>query len=266
MNPLDYLDQPVRDRVTFSDFAEKPFTAFLTQAVHLTDSFNSCIRHFQRKPKRRTEFTKDSVHSMHEIAPLILASLMSNLELFQRSLFARLIDLTQEIPDYSVSELEKKLRDNRLNFSIGSLLGYRGTAAAAGQIICSALSGWQNPRKVNEYSQMFFNIDKMYSEDICKKLCILWQLRHCIVHTGGTITTPDSQKLESLKLYGGRAAVFRHQFVRATVIDFHRILKEVRDDYCIRVRGRFGDAYRGDLKCRLDNLFSLDSPRKSWLK
>ena len=262
---MEYIEEPVNDRIVYEDFIQKPFYAFLVQSVHLSDSFNSCLRHFPRKPVKQDEYTKDSIHSMQEIASPILVSLMSNLELMQRSVFSCLFDLTCSIPGYSIDSLAKNLREIDVKLGIKVIVGYRGTKEAAGSIVASALTGWHNPEQVNRYFKILLNIHPFYSDEICKEIKLLWQLRHCIVHTGGTITVPDSQKIPDLVTQGGNAVVFRHQFVNAIVRRFHKLLSEVRNSFYPRVIGRFGEGYRDSTAERIDTLFFIDSPRKSFL-
>ncbi len=265
LSVLDYLTDPVTDRVSYDDFLTRPFHAFLRQSVHLADAFNSCLRHFPKKPVRKDEYTKDSIHSMQEIATPLLASLMSNLELLQRSVYAKLFDLSSHIPDFDTTKLLKNLRSADVDVGIHHVVGYRGAPAAAGNIVANALSGWHDPRKVNQYFKALLNIGPFYPDEVHDELGVLWQMRHSIVHTGGTLTAPDSQKLLPLVQYGERAVVFRHQFILAVVVRFHKILKGVRDNFYPKVTARFKTRYRDSVKRQIDELFFLDSPRKSWL-
>jgi len=259
---LDYMDNPTRDRVSHEGFLNQPFTSFLKQAVHLSDAFNHCKRHFPKK--KDGDYNKDSLHSLQEIAGPILASLLSNLELFQRSIYGGLFDLTHKIPEFSSKGLIKGLRAAEVDVSIHHVIGYRGVKAAAGDIVADALPGWHDPRKVNNYFKGLLNIEPFYNAQRCNELSILWQLRHGIVHTGATLTPPDSQKAPELNMYSNRAIVFRPQMVEAVVIWFHKLLKEVHESFYPKVQARFTSGYTGDAKDALDELFKLDSPRKSY--
>lgn len=262
MNALDYLTNPVVDRVTYEHFLATPFYAFLRQAVHLTDAFNSCVRHFQKK-RITKEYTKDSIHSMQEIASPLVVSIMSNLELFQRSVYARLFDLSSHIPDLGTEALLEKLK--AYDVGIRHIIGYRGASAAAGNIIADALGSWHDPGKVNQHFEALLNIPGFYPDDVMAELAVLWQMRHSIVHTGGTLTVPDSQKIPALVAHGGKPVIFRHQFLEAIVRRLHKILKRVHDGFYPKVTGRFKAGYAGQVKKNIDTLFRLDSPRKSWL-
>ena len=261
---LDYLTEPVTDRVDYEDFLASPFRAFLHQSVHLFDAFNSCRRHFARKPVRKAEYTKDSVHSMQEIASPLLVALMSNLELLQRCVFAKLFDLSS--PLFSPDVLLQRLRQADIAIDMRHVVGYRGNEAAVGNIVADALTGWHDPSKVNEYLMGLLNAGQFYPDDVAQEIRVLWQLRHSIVHTGGTLTVPDAQKVEELGPYAGRAIVFRYQAVDGIVRWFHRALNTVRDGFFPKVRARFKTGYEGHVKHDINTLFKLDSPRASWLK
>jgi len=259
---LDYLDTPTRDRVSHDDFLSHPFTSFLRQSVHLSDAFNHCKRHFPKK--KNNDYNKDSLHSLQEIASPILASLLSNLELFQRAIYGGLFDLTHKIPGYSSKGLMKGLRAAEVEVSIHHVLGYRGVKAAAGDIVADALPGWHDPRKVNNYFKALLNIEPFYENKQCEELALLWQLRHGIVHTGATLTPPDSQKAPQLNEHAGRAIVFRPQMVEGVVIWFHKLLKAVNESFFPKVKGRFKSAYKGEVETALNELFRMESPRRSY--
>lgn len=259
---LSYLDVPTRDRVDHEHFLSEPFTSFLREAVHLSDAFSHCRRHFPKK--KSGDYTKDSLHSLQEIASPILAGLLSNLELFQRSVYAGLFDLTHRIPGFSSKGLIKGLKEAEVSVTINNVIGYRGIKAAAGDIVADALTGWHDPTKVNGYFKGLLNIEPFYDKKQCDELSVLWQLRHGIVHTGGTLTPPDSQKVSQLNEYANRPIVFRPQMVEGIVIWFHKLLKAVNETFYPKVKGRFKSGYVGDVKTALDELFRLDSPRKSY--
>ncbi len=260
---LDYLTEPVADRVNYQDFIEQPFYAFLRQAVHISDAFNECLRHFPKKIN--DEYTKDALHSMQEIASPLLASLMSNIELFQRCLYAKLFDLTYFIPDFKPKNLAQALKNAEVEVGVLHLVSYRGNPTAAGGIIADAMTGWHDPLRVNGYFKVLLNIEPFYPEDVVQEISILWQMRHSIVHTGGTFTVPDAQKLEALNGLGGKAVVLRPLAINSLVIRFHKILCQVHQGFYPKVKSRFKTGYEGDVKKQIDELFHLDSPRKAWL-
>jgi hypothetical protein len=261
---LQYLTDPVADRVNYEDFMEKPFAAFCRQAVNISDAFNHCVRKFPKKTSE--EYTKDSLHSMQEIASPLLASLMANLELFQKAVYARLFDLTFYIPDFNTRNLVQNLRATELDISISQIVGYRGNIMAAGNIVADAFTAWHDPLKVNAYFKALLNVEPFYQDKYVDELAVLWQLRHSIVHTGGTLTVLDAQKNESLVSKGGTPIVFRHHVFPAIVIRFHKMLKQVRNSFYPKVTGRFKTAYTENVKKQIDKLFLLESPRMVWLE
>lgn len=145
-----------------------------------------------------------------------------------------------------------------IEISLHHVVGYRGTSTAAGDIVADALSGWHDPRKVNGYFKALLNIDNLYTSDQSEELALLWQLRHSIVHTGGTLTLPDSQKHQALNNRGNTVVVFRPQVLEGAAIWFHRLLKQVHDSYFPKVQARFKTGYVGDAK--LMNVKSFSPP------
>ena len=54
---------------------------------------------------------------------------------------------------------------------------------------------------------------------------MLWQLRHSIVHTAGTIGRPDAQKVPDLASFGNHEIVAPPTFIDATARRLHRVVR-----------------------------------------
>jgi len=65
-----------------------------------------------------------------------------------------------------------------------------------------------------------------------------WQLRHSIVHTGGTITLPDAQKIKLLSSFGGHTITFQDQFI----ISLCRKISEIVKNSTKRIEKAFKDS------------------------
>jgi hypothetical protein len=105
----------------------------------------------------------------------------------------------------------------------------------------------------------------LFSTDDIKKLKILWQLRHSIVHTGGTITLPDAQKVNELRSFGGHNIAFEKNFILEVSRKMHPIVKRATEG--------IGKAFKSSLipnivdseKNRIDKLFEVKSSMNNWL-
>ncbi|MNG07339.1 hypothetical protein D3C84_906340 [compost metagenome] len=94
----------------------------------------------------------------------------------------------------------------------------------------------------------------------------MWQLRHSIVHTGGTITIPDAQKVSELSALSGKTIAFENNFIYEVARKIHPLVK-------VSTEG-FGAAFKANLKQNLDpaitnkidELFSVRSSVNVWLR
>lgn len=87
------------------------------------------------------------------------------------------------------------------------------------------MSGWHDPEKVNKYFSCFSLPYAIYGSDEIERLKTLWQLRHSIVHTGGTLTFADAQKVKSLHGLGGRNIALENNFIFEVSRKLHPLVK-----------------------------------------
>lgn len=248
----------------FELYQRSPPTAFLSEIVHLSDGINHCVRHFKRK--KDGDYTKDSQDSIHRLSAATLAAIMGHFEIFQKYLFAGLLEATRLIPTFDVAECCKKLeRDARLSIDVGRLTAYRGRPTPIGQVIADNLAGWHDPNKVNAHFKTIVPDLQFYSNAQCEELRVLWQLRHSIVHTAGWLSDPDAQKVRELNALGGKPIVLGADFVLAVARRFHPMVVRAIG----RLREKFLDLLPEDLEQseqgEVNELFLVETPRKSYL-
>lgn len=128
------------------------------------------------------------------------------------------------------------------------------------------LPGWQDPEKVNRYFKLYFNNLNLFANDDCIRLKTLYQLRHSIVHTGGTLTIPDAQKVETLKGKGGTQLSFENNFIFEVSRKLHPLVK----DSVSRIKTEFDNNLRPNLTAqeieRKEEFFDISSTVAVWLR
>lgn len=128
------------------------------------------------------------------------------------------------------------------------------------------MTGWHDPERVNRYFRAYKLQFTPYGNDAIEKLKTLWQLRHSIAHTGGTLSLADAQKVKSLSAFGGRQIAFEKQFTFEVARKLHQIVKKTTEG--------LGNAFSAKLLPNLDaveaakitKFFEVKSSVPSWLK
>lgn len=210
--------------VTLDAYVESPATAFLAYCVEAKDSIIHCQRHFQKNQDGSP--SKNSVASLRHLSAAILPAIMGHFETYQRHLFAGIFEMSDVLRDFRAKDFFTKLQKADVEIKIDpvKLAGYRRFSTTTGVLLADNLAGWHNPRLVNKYFRALLGTD-IYSESDCKNLLMLWQLRHSIVHTGGSLTLPDAQKIPELMGLGGKPLVFDNAFIREVSKKFHPLVK-----------------------------------------
>ena len=261
-----YLDdEPGWWKEGLPDYSREPGATFLTQALHLSDAVNHCYRHFPRKPVKTEEFRKDGLDSLYRLSAATLASIMGHFEIFQRFLFAGLLEVTRLMPSFSMGKAVRSLTDQtRLEIDLESLGAYRGAPAQVGRLIADNLSGWHNPKAVNSYFLSIVpNVD-LYSNRQRAFLEVLWQVRHSIVHTGGWLSVTDAQKVEELAEYGGQPILLGGRAVDAVVRRMHPLVKESVGRLELAARVLLPEDLQDEEEQEVAGLFAVRSSRSSW--
>jgi len=258
----DYVIDASETLISHDLYTKSPAVAFLRYCIDAKDAVSNCSRYF--KKKKDGDFYKDSKISLNHIISGLLPSLMGHFETFERYLFAGVFENSTLLEDFDERKFFKSLKD-KLIIDPERLSAYRGSRVSTGLILADNLSGWHNPEIVNSYFHAFDLDCRLFSCDECTQLSILWQLRHSIVHTGGSVTLPDSQKIAALKPFGGKVIAFQNGFMLQLSRRMHQIVKRSVK----KMESQFVKKIRDNLsyvdKETVTSLFSVESKVKQWL-
>lgn len=262
----EYLAKP-SSAVTHSEYVECPAKAFLTYTLEAKDAINQCIKHFKKKTNET--YNKASQDSLQCILSAMLPSVMGHFETYQKYLFAGLFDMSVYLKTFNINKFAKFLRDQNLgDIDIVRLSVYRNIGTnSIGMIVADTLSSWHNPEKVNAYFKAILEIDVFSGKDKAN-LSVLWQLRHSIVHTGGTITLPDAQKIRELNNMGDKSIAFKESFISELSRKFHLLVislnQKLKDKFLQSIRDEFKD--NKDINDKIEAFFEAKSSNESWCK
>ncbi len=230
---IDYFKHDSKRKakhVTFTDYSTSPGNAFLKYSREAKDAVEYFRNNIKKLKKNKINFKQDDADASLELIVIsFLPSLMGHFETYQKHLFAGIFEMSIFLKSFNEKTFIKKLQEAKssestengsIKLDAVSLCSYRnfqpehlGLKSFIGLYLADNLPGWHDPVKVNNYFRAFgFPTDFFNNED-CKELKVLWQLRHSIVHTGGTLTRPDSQKVSTLRNLSGKTIVFEDNFI-----------------------------------------------------
>jgi hypothetical protein len=261
----DYIAEPTGREIEHDDYVESPATAFLEYTVEAKDAIKYCQDKFETK--NDDSYTKDAQDSLHVLISAMLPAIMGHFETYQRYLFAGVFELSSYFEDFSPKRFFRNLEDSvdrNLDIDLVKLSAYRGMDAPVGVLLADHLS-WHDPNRVNSYFKDFGLEINTFSNDQCQKLKVLWQLRHSIVHTGGTITRPDAQEIPELEGFGGDPIIFEDQFVWEVSRRMHSLVDSATGRLETETRANLDTELPEDVSDRVDQLFRVDSSVTSWL-
>jgi len=217
----EYLIKPQHNtHISHQEYIVSPATAFLRYCTDATNAIEYCQKYFPRNAD--DGFTKDGLASLQHMSAALLPAIMGHFETYQRYLFTGLFETSHLIRGFNITKFFKKIDKEKIETI--NLAGYRGFNATAGILLADSL-GWHDPEKVNSHFKSFEVETEIFSSIDCRDLNILWQLRHSIVHTGGSITLPDAQKVDKLHEHGGKVIVFDNNFIPEVCRRFHPLIK-----------------------------------------
>lgn len=260
----EYLCQATNSHVSHNDYLISPATTFLKYTIEAKSSIDLCIRKFPKKANG--QYTTDSLDSLQHLQTAMLPAIMGHFETFQKALFAGMFDLTVYSNSFKLDPFIKKLNDGEVAIDLTRLSAYRNIGTSSvGSIVADSLYGWHSPEKVNKHFGAFGFNYQFYSADDIKRLKVLWQLRHSIVHTGGTLTLPDAQKVEALKSLGNRNIAFEKNFIYEVSRKFHPIVKRSTEGIGTAFKANLLVGLQADVTNRIDNFFKVKSSIPVWL-
>lgn len=261
-----YLTTATNAHVSHGDYLISPATAFLKYTVEAKSAIDLCSRYFPKK--QNGDFTKDSVDSLQHLVSAALPTIMGHFETYQRYLFAGIFDMSIYLSNFDATKFFENLsKETNITIDWPRLAAHRGIGASSiGSLLSDAMSGWHNPERVNRYFGAYALPFTTYGTDSIEKLKTLWQLRHSIAHTGGTLTLADAQKVKSLTGFGGQQIAFEKQFIFEVARKLHPIVKKTTEG--------MGNAFKGKVlpnissvdTAKVAKFFEVKSSIPSWLK
>ena len=262
-----YLINASDAHVSHEEYIKCPATAFLRYSAESKDAINLCRKHLPKK--QDGEYTKDSGDSLQHLIIAVLPTIMGHFETYQRYLFAGMFDKSVLLKDFNSAAFFNNISPEKRNMEMDwvRFSAYRGTdnAPTIGTLLSDSMGGWHYPERVNGYFQAFGLHFNPFSNDAQEKLKTLWQLRHSIVHTGGTLSMADAQKVKSLKCHGNIQIAFDHSFIFEVARKLHPIVQRATEG--------LGKAFiknmlpsAGDKMGEVESFFKVDSSFRSWLQ
>jgi hypothetical protein len=257
-----YLLTTDNKTVSFNDYLKCPATAFLSYLIDAKDAINYCKNNFQKN--QNGKLNKDAQDSYRHISCALLPAIMGHFETFQKALFAGMFERSRWVESFNTEAFFKALEDRcgKLTIDLIRVSAYRGLNASIGQLLADALYGWHSPEKVNLFFKAFDLKIDFYSKDDIEQLSILWQLRHSIVHTGGYITRPDSQKIRALVKYGDIPIVFKDNAIHEICRKLHPIINHST----LRLAKAFKSKLPTNKHADVDKFYTIKSKIMTWLR
>jgi len=260
-----YLTDGAGCHVGHDEYLEAPATALLRYLVEAKSAIDLCVRCL---PKRENgQYTQASVDTLQHLVVASLPAIMGHFETYQRYLFGGMFDLSVHLANFDSAKFFRALaKATNIELDWNRLAAHRATGAGSvGSLLSDSMSGWHNPVQVNKYFGAFELNFTPFGATERARLSTLWQLRHSIAHTGGTLTLPDAQKVKTLNGLGDRNIAFEYNFIFEVARKLHPLVKQATDG--------LGNAYKQALvsgidandRARIDKFFEVKSSVQVWL-
>ncbi len=261
----EYLCEATRAHVSHADYLKSPATTFLKYTIEAKSAIDLCIRKFPIKADG--SYTSDSLDSLQHLSTAMLSALMGHFETFQKTLYAGMFDFSVYSTSFQLEPFVKKLTEQNVFIDVKRLSAYRNIGTSSvGSIIADSLKGWHSPEKVNEHFGAFkLNYAFLSNADI-RRLQTLWQLRHSIVHTGGTLTLPDAQKVTDLNSFGNRNIAFEKYFIFEVARKLHPLVKRSTEGIGNAYKARLIAGLSADVLSKINTFFEVRSSIGAWLR
>jgi len=179
-----------------------------------------------------------------------------------------MFDLSVYIEKFDVRTFFKALeKEASIDLDWERLAAHRASGAGSvGALLADSMNGWHSPEKVNKYFGCFRLNFTLFGNVEIERINTLWQLRHSIVHTGGTLTLADAQKVKALKGYGDRKIAFNKNFIFEVARKFHPIVKTSTEGLGNNFKQRLVNGISDEDRQRIDKFFEVKSSVGVWLK
>ena len=257
----EYIVENPLKTVTLDEYEKSPATAFLKSVINAKNASLQCVKNFKGNIA--------AINSQQVINAGLLASIMGNLETFQKYLFAYMFEYSVYLDNFELGDF---LRCLKVTVDVTRMSSFRDNPAAVGLVISDSLTRWHSPEDVNHIFHAFQlknasgSMPDFYESAVVDDLKVLWQMRHSIVHTASTVTIPDSQKVAKLSSFGGKVIALEPLFIIEVARKLHPIIKKAvetqRDCYVNNVRPNIAP----EIKSKIDRLFEVKSSVSIWLQ
>ena len=261
-----YLTNSSKSHVSHTEYLVSPATAFLKFTVEAKSSIDLCIRYF---PKNQDgNYKKDSLDSLQHLVIAVLPTIMGHFETYQRYLFSGIFEMSIYLENFDANKFFKQLqKETAIEFDWSRVSAYRSIGTGSiGSLLADTISGWHDPAKVNKYFSAFNLQYTLFSNDKIENLKTLWQLRHSIVHTGGTLSRADAQKVEALKEYGDNNICLENQFIFEVARKLHPIVKNATIGIGNKFKENLISSISEEESKKIDKFFEVKSSVSTWLR
>jgi hypothetical protein len=253
--------------VNQSTYFKSPATAFLKYTVEAKDAVNMCINHF---PKRTSKvYTQAAVDSLRYLVIALLPAIMGHFETFEKVLFAGMYENSVYLKNFDLRRFQNKLADaaeKAITIDLNGLSPYRNVSDfSVGIMLADSLKNWSSPEIVNKYFRCFVNYD-LFSKDHIKQLLVLWQLRHSIVHNGGTITRADAQKVKALNHFSNQNILLDSNFIYEVSRKMHNIVKTSTCGIGSKYIADLDTTIKPEVLNKIKTFFEVKSSIAVWLR
>lgn len=260
-----YLTSGSNCHVGHDEYVTSPASAFLRYLVEAKSAIDLCVRSLPKKAGGG--FTQASEDSIQYLIVASLPAIMGHFETYQRYLFAGMFDLSVHLEKFDINSFFKSLeKETSINLDWGRLAAHRAAGAGSvGSLLADSMTSWHSPEKVNKYFGCFRLNYEPFGNTERTRLKTLWQLRHSIVHTGGTLTLADAQKVKSLEGLGDRKIAFENNFIFEVARKLHPLIKSSTEGLGNGFKGRLVLGVSADDMRRIDKFFEVRSSVPVWL-
>ena len=261
-------DAHSRKYVNQESYLKSPATAFLKYTVEAKDAINMCINHFPKKTNENC-YTQASEDSLRYLVVALLPAIMGHFETYEKMLFAGMYENSVYLKNFDVRKFHKKLSEaaeKTLTIDLDGISPYREVNDfSVGMMLADNLKNWSSPEHVCKYFRCFVNYE-LFSQVHKQQLGILWQLRHSIVHNGGTITRADSQKVGALNSFPNKNIILDKNFIYEVSRKMHEIVKEST----VGIGIKYIEQMRSDIdetkRKKVETFFEVKSSVSAWMR
>lgn len=253
--------------VSQEDYFKSPATAFLKYTIEAKDAIKLCINHFPQKVGE-AGYTQAAEDSLRYLVIALLPAIMGHFETYEKVLFAGMYENSVFLKNFDLRKFQKKLTDaagKAIAIDLNGLSPYRNVSDfSVGIMLSDSLKNWSSPEIVNEYFRCFVSYD-LFSKENIKQLLVLWQLRHSIVHNGGTITRADAQKVKALQHFANQNIILDDHFVYEISRKMHTIIKTSTCGIGARYIDGLDTTINPEILSKIRTFFEVKSSIAVWL-